>query len=1061
LGDGEDIIQDSAGGDSEELDENVLQLGADINFENIKQEFIPATVNSLGQIRVTILNNQQQSVGCLVVLFPDSASQVTSLGLQVRLHSGKAIMLATPNNDKIAGTLVDDFIDSLSGDDIVEAGSGNDTISGGTGDDQISCGTGDNLVTGGPGDDTIFVEGGRDLYFWNLGDGHDQIIRKIPNYERDSSINGRIIFGAGILPIHLSFEVLNQLPNNDGSLKITVKNDANQVVGSITLKNILGIIEGFYPFSNLLPGSSAYLRGDSYKEWKERGPSWSWIEDDKFSIKFSDQRIWNLNIGGSAFIKKSIDSSDTDQDGMDDQWEILYGMNPISQWEGESFVTHDDDLDGDGVSNIKEYVYRRNPTVADPVIPLIIDYSGDSDADLMSLAYETANGLDTGFNDSMDDKDRDGFPNVWEFIRGTRSDDQDDFPQPDYIVDKDSGTFSVSDNIFSSLGEAARFANSYFVSDISRPGNIIAVKSGDYIESVIFDRSVLLLGEPGSNKKIPTIRCPEDRQTVALMSNNDVQWQHPQPGCLISGFRITHTDGKNGPAIVSNSALFLKNCVIDHNRTDFGSAFFGRVTQIDHCTIFNNSSQDGIYYGWAARTVKIRNSILWKNGINVPNQISGYPEDDLITYVVENSIIQGGFMGAINQDPQLNHLGSLKSTSPAIGALVPPASSQQVRDIHGEDRDLGGMHDIGADEYQDNNGAADGDGIPDWVELAVDADSLPSVVEYATHLTDPFLSDTDFDGLNDDDEILIHFTNPLSADMDADGISDGIEIRIGTPASVANNDGDSLPDEWEFDHGLNPNVNDSLLDLDGDSLTNAQEHALGTDPGNKDTDGDGMTDDWEVANSQDPLQVSPTPLTVQADADSDGLIGWTEVAFGSSDQQADTDSDGWNDAFEFLGQTTPTVPDSDGDGVQDLDEDSDGDGLSNRQELEVHFTNPVSKDTDGDEVDDDREILSQMNPNDPADGGADLDGDGLTTSKELAIGTNPGLKDSDQDGVSDGLEYGGGLDPLRSDSDSDSVADLDEDTDGDGLTNRVEFELSTHMLHQDTDRDGINDSLEN
>ncbi len=43
--------------------------------------------------------------------------------------------------------------------------------------------------------------------------------------------------------------------------------------------------------------------------------------------------------------------------------------------------------------------------------------------------------------------------------------------------------------------------------------------------------------------------------------------------------------------------------------------------------------------------------------------------------------------------------------------------------------------------------------------------------------TDPLKSDTDSDGLLDNDEIKIYKTNPLKADTDGDGKSDGYEVR--------------------------------------------------------------------------------------------------------------------------------------------------------------------------------------------------------------------------------------------------------------------------------------------
>ena len=1058
-GDGNDMIQDTAGENDENPDANVVLLGAGIDLQHINQELVPASGNTAAFLKVTIVDDAEQPVGSFAVSFPDPSNQVSRLGLTVRTYGGKTVALATPGRDVLVGPSSGYTVNALAGDDDIRSFAGDDTVIGGEGDDTISCGEGLNTITGGPGNDVIvitrYLYGGAEkseIIHYNVGDGHDRILNGAPNLGL-TEIKAHLIFGPGISPDDCTFEMIEIGPNGSGAMKVVVHDDEEQVIGSIYVDHAFGMTS--QEITARYSGMDPISEHVSFGTWKTFSPAAA------LKVEFTDQTVWDLgkeDTGSGSWSSYEEGPDDIDRDGMDDEWEITYGLDPL--WRGSSELG--DDPDGDGFSNIREYVMRKNPRVPDADEPLVFETTG-SDGDIMSIAYENQNGLDNSLDDSMDDKDGDGFPNAWEFIRGTRADNANDLPLPDYIVDPAKGNLSISDNIVATLGEAAKLANMkrFWTWGTVRRDSIILVQAGTYLESVRFENNVLIYGEAAANGHIPAILGPDDVQTL-LLPNDDPN----SPESLISRIRISHVPGKLGPAIFCEKKLHLRGVIIDHNVSDLGSAIYGSVSSIEHCTIFNNVSPGGIYFAnfgfWQWR-VKIKNSILWGNSDTSLVAQGYYGSQDPVTYTVANSIIEGGFMGAANQDPLLHRSGSLKSTSPAINAITPPAGIPQTYDIHGEDRSADGTPDIGADEYHDDNGTADGDGIPDWVESATDTDSLSSFAEYTTYLTDPFEPDTDFDGLTDDAEILVYFTDPLVADTDSDGINDGNEIRIGTSPTVANNDGDSLPDEWEFDHGLDPNGADSGLDLDDDGLTNAQEYAMGTDPSNKDTDGDGMSDDWESGNAQDPLVFSQIPLSVVAngDSDGDGMTFWAEIAFGSSDQESDTDADGWNDAFEYLAQTNPNAPDSDGDGTPDLDEDSDGDGLSNRQELQVHFTNPVSKDTDGDEVDDNREVLSQMNPNDPADGGADLDGDGLSTSKELEIGTNPGLKDSDQDGVSDGLEYRGGLDPLRSDSDSDGVADLDEDTDGDGLTNRREFELSTHMLYQDTDRDGINDSLEN
>jgi len=59
-------------------------------------------------------------------------------------------------------------------------------------------------------------------------------------------------------------------------------------------------------------------------------------------------------------------------------------------------------------------------------------------------------------------------------------------------------------------------------------------------------------------------------------------------------------------------------------------------------------------------------------------------------------------------------------------------------------------------------------------------------------------------------------------------------------------DADGMPDPWEEQVGLDPDVDDANLDYDGDGLTNLEEFLYGFDPWNPDTDGDGVPDGLEI-----------------------------------------------------------------------------------------------------------------------------------------------------------------------------------------------------------------------
>lgn len=120
------------------------------------------------------------------------------------------------------------------------------------------------------------------------------------------------------------------------------------------------------------------------------------------------------------------------------------------------------------------------------------------------------------------------------------------------------------------------------------------------------------------------------------------------------------------------------------------------------------------------------------------------------------------------------------------------------------------------------------------------------------------------------------------------------------------------------------------------------------------------------------------------------------------------------------------------------------DGLTIRYSIGT-CTDPSKTDTDGDGLSDSEEVLSyRTNPL-----VADTDGDGIPDGVEVSVGTDPRSVDTDEDGMPDGWEAYYGLNPL--------VDDSSLDADNDGLANRAEYEFGTNPAEADTDEDGIGD----
>lgn len=776
--------------------------------------------------------------------------------------------------------------------------------------------------------------------------------------------------------------------------------------------------------------AQAVTNGAMYRLIASANPSYAfvgWYKDTLIYTNTSGPIIAQMADANNhsyeaVFETIGADPFDSDGDGMNDEWELFYGLDPFDPAGDEGRFG---DPDGDGLNNYEEYVG------ADGEEPEGVGLNGDStdpldedtDGDGMNDGYEVFYGLDandaTGDNAAGGDPDLDGLPNIAEYrgldgIEPTGPGLTSDATNPN---DDDSDGDGLNDGweVYYGLDPNDSSGNNGALGDPDDDG------LSNYEEYVGAD------GEAPVGIGLDTDSTdPQNEDTDG--DGLDDGWEVAYG---LDPLLITEPNGRNhnedGDYLPSVSGFLYPEIPLGEN------GYLPSPTA-PFVNILEYAGFDGI------RGPAMKPSML---GVALFSD-TGDPTIGMASLEVlgTGASINSDSFSATYDDVTETWTIVNETTVTTVGSVAAAPGDAASVDVDSPDGftlniqvPMGGGYSLG-DSFT-------------WTNMQLFNDD-PG--------TDPKDPDSDDDTLTDGWEYYFY----------VNALYHGITGRAYDPNTVT---GSLLIATADIITLFNPTTqnNASEDDTDGDCLTNVEELNAGTSPIDWDTDGDGMPDGWELANSLNPLD----PEDAEANADND----WMAVDLDTPDETSIhydvyqlfgfDPRTAWNANYRDKSRRENSQPNTRPFTAKDeflAAAYAVRAGFTTNipcEDLNFYATDPNSSDSDGDGMPDGWELYIQFNPWDQLDGVSDGDDDGLIAVDEFSaqdVGgyfpaefpvrnslwqnkfwpTDPNDNDTDGDEVRDGDEFtfiysggssgdgliaGGGLNPTSVDTDKDFLPD--------------------------------------
>jgi ABC-type branched-subunit amino acid transport system substrate-binding protein len=593
--------------------------------------------------------------------------------------------------------------------------------------------------------------------------------------------------------------------------------------------------------------------------------------------------------------------ADTDNDGMPDNWEVHYGLDPNSAADGGA------DNDGDGLDNLEEYELGTNPNSADTDGDGISDANDPSPSDYSDETVEgedgdeamfTLNELDPWCGDEWIDFD---------YLENGSSESPIIINGLDLYYDN----VSADENgqlTFGYPGEESVWERNTTLCGIAYASTGFEVASWEYNGT---PREACVDVEEG--EKIESVEIVFEAVDSDGDGYNDLIDKFPGDS---ADWNDTDDDG-----VGDNSDAFPND---SSETADTDGDGVG-----DNADAFPNDANeflDSDGDGWGDNSDDFpndANETSDADGDGVGDNADAFPWDP-----TETADSDGDGWGDNSDAFPTDSTEWVDTDGDNIGDNADTDADGDGTNDDQEDSDGDGVNDDqDAFPFDENETVdTDGDGVGD------NADAFPTNASETT--------DTDGDGIGDNSD----------DDADGDGTPNGFDDFPLNPAVSTDTDGDGVGDaEDAF-----PNDANEYLDTDGDGIgdnadtdddddgTPDTSDAFPTDASETtDTDGDGYGDnsdlfpndagEWSdydgdgVGDNSDAFMSDPYE---SRDSDGDGAGDNSDWAPNDPNEKVDSDGDGvGNNADAFPTDASETT-DTDGDGIGDnADDDADGDGI--------------------------------------------------------------------------------------------------------------------------------------